>query len=99
MNKTIIASALLLAGVAGLTSCGNEKKSESVPAIDLANMDTSVRPQDDFFRYVNGGWMDKNPLKPEYSRYGIFDKLGKRSRPLAPFPTRSLRSTSWVWTA
>ena len=75
MNKTIIASALLLAGVAGLTSCGNEKKSESVPAIDLANMDTSVRPQDDFFRYVNGGWMDKNPLKPEYSRYGIFDKL------------------------
>ena len=75
MNKTIIASALLLAGIAGLTSCGSEKKSASVPAIDLTNMDTSVRPQDDFFHYVNGGWMAKNPLQPEYSRYGIFDKL------------------------
>ena len=52
MNKTIIASALLLAGIAGLTSCGSEKKSASVPAIDLTNMD----------RYI----AEKNAQNPEY---------------------------------
>ena len=26
--------------------------------VDLAGMDTTVRPGDDFFRYVNGTWLD-----------------------------------------
>lgn len=71
----MIVSVLLLAGVAGLTGCGHEKKKASTPALDPANMDLSVKPGDDFFRFVNGGWMKNNPLKAEYSRYGIFDRL------------------------
>lgn len=75
MKKTMIVSVLLLAGVAGLSGCGNEKKKASTPALDPANMDLSVKPGTDFFRFVNGGWMKNNPLKAEYSRYGIFDRL------------------------
>ena len=48
---------------------------EKVPAIDLSDMDLTVSPGDDFFRYANGGWMAKNPLRPEYARYGSFDVL------------------------
>ena len=33
-------------------------------AIDQANMDLDVKPGDDFFRYVNGGWMASNPILP-----------------------------------
>ena len=33
------------------------------------------RPQDNFYRYSNGGWIRKNPLKPAYSRFGTFDIL------------------------
>lgn len=63
-----------------LASCngkgsGNANDGASVPAINLADMDTTVRAQDDFYRYVNGGWMKNNPLKPAYSRYGTFDVL------------------------
>lgn len=71
----MIVSVLMVAGIAGLTGCGSDKKTASVPALDMANMDLSVKPGNDFFRFVNGGWMKNNPLKAEYSRYGIFDRL------------------------
>lgn len=76
MKRTMIASALLAATLSGITGCGNGKKSGAVvPAINPANMDVSVKPGNDFYSYVNGGWIKNNPLKPEYSRYGVFDKL------------------------
>lgn len=76
MKRTMIVSVMLIAGVVGLNSCGNQKKAaDKVPALDPANMDLSVKPGADFFRYANGGWMKNNPLKAEYARYGIFDKL------------------------
>ncbi len=43
--------------------------------VDLDNMDRSVRPQDDFFEYVNGGWVEQNPIPADRSRWGSFDEL------------------------
>lgn len=43
--------------------------------IDPANLDTTVRPGDNFYLYANGGWLKNNPMPSEYSRYGSFDKL------------------------
>ena len=45
------------------------------PALNPANMDTSVKPQDDFFLYANGTWLKNNPIPPEYSRWGSFNEL------------------------
>ncbi len=45
------------------------------PALDPKNMDTSVKPQDDFYHYANGGWIKHNPIPPEYSRWGSFNEL------------------------
>lgn len=39
---------------------------------DTRDMDTGVRPQDDFYQYVNGGWLKKNPIPPHESRWGSF---------------------------
>src|SRR4051812_8062345 len=43
--------------------------------IDRAGFDLSVKPGDDFFEYVNGTWIQQNPIPPEYSRWGSFPKL------------------------
>lgn len=43
--------------------------------IDRSTFDTSVKPGDDFFQYVNGEWIKNNPIPPEYSRWGAFPKL------------------------
>jgi putative endopeptidase len=48
--------------------------------IDPANMDTSVKPGDNFYRYANGNWMKNNPVPPSKSRWGSFDELFEESR-------------------
>jgi putative endopeptidase len=49
------------------------------PPLDAKNMDTSVKPQDDFYLYANGGWLKGNPVPPEYSRWGSFDELTEKN--------------------
>ena len=51
-----------------------------VPGIDTAGMDRSVRPQDDFFRFVNGSWADKTPIPADRSNYGTFAELRERAQ-------------------
>lgn len=48
--------------------------------INKENLDINVSPKDDFYQYSCGGWMKKNPLTPEYSRFGMFDLLRENAR-------------------
>ena len=43
--------------------------------IQLEYMDQSVKPGDDFFRYVNGSWFDKAEIPDDRNRWGSFDEL------------------------
>jgi putative endopeptidase len=60
-----------------LAAC--QPKETKAPALDTTDMDLSVKPGDDFFLYANGNWMKKNPLKPEYARFGSFDVLREKN--------------------
>lgn len=87
MNTHFPKPLLALAAAASLvaaTSCNEPSGDASVadkpkgstassPARDvlLLNRDTSVRPQDDFFEYANGGWIKANPIPGEESSWGI----------------------------
>jgi len=77
MKKTLIAVMAL-----GLfAACNNGSKApELTSGIDKSNMDTTANPADNFYQYACGGWMEKNPLTDEYSRYGSFDKLAEDNR-------------------
>ncbi len=43
--------------------------------IDLDNFDKSVRPQDDFFEFVNGQWLKSTEIPADKSSYGVFVEL------------------------
>jgi len=50
--------------------------------IDPSFFDIAVTPGDDFFRHVNGGWLDANPVPPEYGAWGAFHELNERNEEL-----------------
>jgi putative endopeptidase len=47
--------------------------------VDLAGMDRSVKPGDDFFKYVNGKWAAETPIPADKTSYGAFAVLGDLS--------------------
>lgn len=84
MKKEIFITLALASMALGMGGCKDDAKketqtAEAVPAIDLTAMDTTVMPQEDFYKYVNGSWIANNPLPPGYARYGSFDMLRKNA--------------------
>ncbi len=67
----------ILLVIATLFSCKTEKKDNNMVnnAINKADMDTSVKPGDDFYKYSNGGWIKNNPVPSDKTRYGSFSIL------------------------
>lgn len=46
--------------------------------IDLAGMDKSVEPGDDFFSYANGGWSKATQIPADRPSYGAFDAIAEK---------------------
>jgi putative endopeptidase len=59
-----------------LAACNQRGKG----ALDLTDLDPSTSPKEDFYQYATGGWQVKNPLKPEFSRFGSFDAIAETTR-------------------
>nr|WP_070961428.1 M13 family metallopeptidase [Hyphomonas sp. Mor2] len=53
--------------------------------LDLYSMDASVAPGDDFFRYVNGTWLDEFEMPADRTRYGAFSLLREKSEQRVKF--------------
>src|SRR3989344_2500994 len=52
------------------------KKSGKMPwGFNAKDLNIKVRPQDDFYHYANGGWIKRNPIPADESRWGSFTIL------------------------
>ena len=69
---------IAIAGVA-FVSCKKDDKADKVAGIVLENMDTSVKPTDDFFRHVNGTWLDNTEIPDDQTSWGGFNQLRKKT--------------------
>ena len=49
------------------------------PAFDPNNMDRSIHPDDDFYQYVNGGWIERNPVPSDKTKYNEFKIVEDRT--------------------
>jgi putative endopeptidase len=54
-----------------LAACKDKTKVYADNDPVFKNMDTTVKPGDDFFKYANGTWLRKNPIPPAYAAWGI----------------------------
>jgi len=68
-HTIIIACLLILNGLA---------YSQPVKPIDLNELDSSIKPGDNFFDYVNGKWMARTPIPPSKIFWGSFATLNEK---------------------
>ena len=67
-----------------LVACKQDAKEEiaiveKTPGINVEYMDTSIKPSEDFFKHVNGKWLDSNEIPDDRTRWGSFDELRQRT--------------------
>lgn len=84
--KTNIRTLSLLGAFAMLSivACKEETKTdmaqvEQVPGINLDNMDTTVKPSEDFFKHVNGKWLETNEIPDDRTTWGSFAELRQKT--------------------
>ncbi len=80
--KKILIGLLSIALLQGCTS-STKKTSDAIkkyPAFEVQNMDTTIRPGDDFFAYTNGNWIKNNPIPADKNSKNVFDELVERNR-------------------
>jgi len=82
MNLKRIVAVLSLLGLLTIPAHAGDEKAAPTAAkrfgtwgVDLEGMDRSVKPGDDFFKYVNGNWVARTQIPPDQTRYGAFNIL------------------------
>jgi predicted metalloendopeptidase len=83
MTRLLSIAIALIAGPAAAQS-GSPRAVEAKPAlgawgVDLSNLDSSVNPGDDFYRYVNGRWLAQDRIPPDRPAWGSFNELQRSS--------------------
>jgi putative endopeptidase len=80
MRRILIRSLVVGAAIAIAPASSAIAQAGHGLGFDTANFDRSVRPQDDFFRYVNGSWLKRTEIPADASSWGSFNELNERSR-------------------
>ncbi|MCV9927937.1 M13 family metallopeptidase [Flavobacterium sp. LS1R49] len=65
--------------VLGFAMCQAQTQEPSASGIDVSLMDKSVKPSEDFFRYVNGTWLAKTEIPSDRTTWGSFNELLKKT--------------------
>lgn len=78
--KTRVAMALSLALLIVAESGAEDGEGMPSSPIDRAGFDTSIRPQDDFYAYVNGGWLSTTRIPGDKTMVGMFDTMGSQAK-------------------
>lgn len=76
-NKLMLLAVLCIAIFVGCKEKNQTMTKKS--GIDLSDLDTTISPATDFYHFVNGGWLAKNPLPSDKSSFGTFDELNDKN--------------------
>ena len=71
-NKTLW---YVIPAMIGLSANAQKEVPQKTPGINVPFMDKSVKPSDDFFKFVNGTWLKNTEIPADKTRWGSFDEL------------------------
>src|ERR1700730_1492537 len=77
LRRVCATAALFLLIFAGavVALAGRGATDSDARGFDMANLDRTCKPCDDFFQFAEGGWIKNNPIPPEYPEWGSFVTL------------------------
>jgi putative endopeptidase len=78
-NRAITLAIVLIFASCTLAAQPSVPPPTAVHGFDMKNLDKTVDPTKDFYRYAIGGWLAANPIPPEYSRWGSFNELNEKN--------------------
>lgn len=76
IKRNLLFALPILVGISTVTA---QEKAKEEPGINISYMDKSSKASNDFFRYVNGAWLDKTEIPADRTRWGSFDELRQRT--------------------
>ena len=80
MKKTLLTT---LSAAILFSACQPEKEETSArempPGLDMTMMNQEVSPKEDFYRFANGGWLDKTEIPADEGRWGGFPELREKN--------------------
>ena len=76
LKRNLLFALPVLVGISTVTA---QEKVKAEPGINISYMDKSSKASNDFFRYVNGAWLDKTEIPADRTRWGSFDELRQRT--------------------
>ena len=76
LKRNLLFAIPILVGISTATA---QEKAKAEPGINISYMDKSSKASNDFFRYVNGAWLDKTEIPADRTRWGSFDELRQRT--------------------
>lgn len=79
LNFSILTFSVMLVTLFNACTLQNKEGIVGGKGIDLANMDTTYKPGENFYMYAIGGWKKNNPIPDEYSVYGAFHQLDQQN--------------------
>ncbi|HEU4664575.1 MAG TPA: M13 family metallopeptidase [Dokdonella sp.] len=94
-TPTLVAPMILLvAAIAAQAGTPTDATAPLRSGIDTSAFDRSVRPQDDFYRYVNGGWLDRHPIPDDAVRISAASEVDDATRAQLRTIVESLRAAA-----
>jgi putative endopeptidase len=92
MGSSLRASLCLCLGLTAFSVAAQSK-----PGVDPENIDTSVKPCDDFYAFANGGWLKSHSIPSDKPRFGAFEEVSERNRAiLQQILTETSAKTTWA---
>ncbi|HEX2202357.1 MAG TPA: M13 family metallopeptidase [Longimicrobium sp.] len=75
LRRAALAAGLLLAPAPALAA-----QAPAAGGLDPADLDTTCRACENFYRFANGGWIDRNPVPAARSVWSGYDEARERTR-------------------